>query len=62
MVTISLGFSDVLSLAQTVTIISTLLITLYFSRKQIRRMSLDVETKSTQMIWMKRDTELASYD
>jgi hypothetical protein len=42
---ISLGFSDVLSLAQTIAIIATLLITLYFSRKQIRSMSLDVETR-----------------
>jgi len=41
----SLGFSDVLSLAQTVAIISTLLITLYFSRKQIQTMGLDLETR-----------------
>jgi hypothetical protein len=45
MVTINLGFPDVLSLAQTIAIIATLLITLYFSRKQIRSMSLDVETR-----------------
>ncbi len=45
MVTISFGFPDVLSLAQTIAIIATLLITLYFSRKQIRSMSLDVETR-----------------
>jgi hypothetical protein len=45
MVTISLGFPDVLSLAQTIAIIATLLITLYFSRKQIRSMNLDVETR-----------------
>ena len=42
---ISLGFSDVLSLAQTVAIIATLIITLYFSRKQFRSMSLDLETR-----------------
>ena len=42
---VSLGFSDVLSLAQTVAIISTLLITLYFSRKQIQTMGLDLETR-----------------
>ena len=45
MATISLGFPDVLSLAQTIAIIATLLITLYFSRKQIRSMNLDVETR-----------------
>ncbi len=45
MVTITFGFSDILTLAQTIAIIATLLITLYFSRKQIRSMSLDVETR-----------------
>src|SRR5579864_8931993 len=45
MVTITFGFADVLTLAQTIAIIATLLITLYFSRKQIRSMSLDVETR-----------------
>jgi hypothetical protein len=42
---ISLGFPDVLSLAQTIAIIATLLITLYFSSKQIRSMTLDLETR-----------------
>ena len=45
MVTINLGFSDILTLSQTIAIIATLLITLYFSRKQIQSMSLDLETR-----------------
>ena len=45
MAAISLGFSDVLTLAQTIAIVSTLLITLYFSRKQVQSMTLDLETR-----------------
>ena len=45
MATIILGFSDILTLAQTIAIISTLLITLYFSRKQVQSMALDLETR-----------------
>ena len=45
MATITLGLPDVLTLAQTIAIISTLLITLYFSRKQVQSTSLDLETR-----------------
>jgi hypothetical protein len=41
----SLGFSDALSLTQTIAIIVTLLVTLYFSRRQLRTMSVDLETR-----------------
>jgi hypothetical protein len=41
----SLDFSDLLSLAQTVAIIGALLITLYFSRRQIATMEVDLETR-----------------
>lgn len=40
-----LGFSDVLSMAQTIGIVGTMIMTLYFSRRQIQSLSLDVETK-----------------
>jgi len=41
----SLGFSDILSLAQTIAIVATLLLTLYFSRRQLKEMSVDLETR-----------------
>lgn len=40
-----LGLSDVLSIAQTAGIIGTLILTFYFSKRQIQSLSLDVETK-----------------
>jgi len=40
-----LGFSDWLSLAQTIGIAGSLLLTLYFARRQIQAMSVDVETR-----------------
>jgi hypothetical protein len=42
----SLGFSDLLSLAQTVAIMATLAITLYFSRRQMKSMAVDSERES----------------
>jgi hypothetical protein len=40
-----LGFSDALSLAQTIGIVGTMVLTLYFSKRQIQGLSIDVETK-----------------
>jgi hypothetical protein len=40
-----LGLSDVLTIAQTIGITGTMVLTLYFSKRQIRSLSLDVETK-----------------
>lgn len=40
-----IGFSDALSLAQTIGIVGTMILTLYFSRRQIQSLSTDVETK-----------------
>jgi len=40
-----IGFSDTLSLAQTIGIVGTMILTLYFSRRQIQSLSTDVETK-----------------
>ena len=43
--TANLDFSDSLSLAQTIAIIATLLMTLYFSRRQLNSLTLDIETR-----------------
>jgi len=42
---VELGFGDALSLAQTVGIIGTMVLTLYFSKRQIQSMSIDQQTK-----------------
>jgi hypothetical protein len=42
---LDVGISDMLSIAQTVGIIGTLLIALFFSRREIRELSVDTETK-----------------
>ena len=40
-----LGLSEVLTIAQTIGIVGTMILTLYFSKRQIQSLSLDVETK-----------------
>ena len=40
-----LGFSDALSLAQTIGIVGTMILTLYFSKRQIQALSSDTETR-----------------
>lgn len=40
-----LGFGDWLSLAQTAGIVGSLILTLYFARRQIQAMTVDVETR-----------------
>ena len=40
-----LGFSDALSLAQTVGIVKAMVLTLYFSKRQIQALSSDTETR-----------------
>lgn len=40
-----LGFSDMLSLAQTIGIVGTMILTLYFSKKQIQSLSIDTQTR-----------------
>ena len=42
---LDIGISDVLSITQTIGIIGTLPIALYFSRRQTRELSVDIETK-----------------
>ena len=42
---VEFGFADWLTIAQTVGIVGTMLLTLYFSKKQIRGISVDVETR-----------------
>ena len=42
---LGLEYSDILSVAQTLGIIGTLLLTLYFSRREVRGLSVDIETK-----------------
>ena len=42
---VELGFGDVLSLAQAIGIIDTMVLTLYFSKRQIQSMSIDQQTK-----------------
>ena len=40
-----IGFSDTLSLAQTIGIVGTMVLTLYFSKRQIQALSIDQETR-----------------
>jgi hypothetical protein len=42
---LDIGISDTLSIAQTIDIIGTVLTVLYFSRRKIRELSIDIETK-----------------
>src|SRR5438132_12840746 len=42
---IVIGFSDLLSIAQTIGIVGTLILTLYFSKKQIHSLSIDTQTR-----------------
>ena len=42
---LDVGVSDVLSIAQTVGIVRTLLIALFLSRREVRELSIDIETK-----------------
>jgi hypothetical protein len=42
---VELGFGDVLSLAQTFGIVGTLILTLYFSKRQIQSLSIDMQTR-----------------
>ena len=42
---LGLEYSDILSVAQTLGIIGTLLLTLYFSRREVKGISVDIETK-----------------
>ena len=42
---VELGFGDVLSLAQTIGIIGTMVLTLYFSKREIQSMSIDQQTR-----------------
>jgi hypothetical protein len=42
---VELGFSDMLSVAQTIGIVGTMVLTLYFSKSQIQKLSIDVESK-----------------
>ncbi len=40
-----IGFPDMLSLAQTIGIVGTMILTLYFSKKQIQSLSIDQQTR-----------------
>lgn len=42
---VDLGFSDWLSVAQTIGIVGSLVLTLYFARRQVQAMTVDVETR-----------------
>ena len=42
---VNIGYLDILQIAQTIGTVGTLLITLYFSNRQIRGLSIDIETK-----------------
>ena len=41
----ALGFSDMLSIAQTVGIVGSMVLTLYFSKKQVRSLAIDTQTR-----------------
>ena len=40
-----IGFSDMLSIAQTVGIVGTMVLALYFSKRQIQGLSIDQQTR-----------------
>ena len=40
-----IGFSDTLSLAQSIGIVGTMVLTLYFSKRQIQALSIDQQTR-----------------
>ncbi|HEY7572893.1 MAG TPA: hypothetical protein VH796_16150 [Nitrososphaeraceae archaeon] len=42
---IAIGFSDMLSIAQTIGIVGTMVLTLFFSKKQIQSLSIDTQTR-----------------
>jgi hypothetical protein len=42
---IVVGFSDILSIAQTIGIVGTMVLTLFFSKKQIQSLSIDTQTR-----------------
>ena len=42
---VELGFSDMLSVAQTIGIVGTMVLTLYFLKRQIRSLSVDLESR-----------------
>jgi len=42
---LEIGFADMLSLAQTIGIVGTMVLTLYFSKKQIQYLSTDTKTR-----------------
>jgi hypothetical protein len=42
---VELGFPDMLSLAQTIGIVGTMVLTLYFSKRQIQSLSIDQQTR-----------------
>ena len=42
---IVIGFSDMLSIAQTIGIVGTMVLTLFFSKKQIQSLSIDQQTR-----------------
>ena len=42
---VSIGFPDVLTLAQTIGIVGTMVLTLYFSKRHIQALSSDTETR-----------------
>ena len=42
---VELGFAEVLSLAQTIGIVGTMVLTLYFSKRQIQSLSIDTQTR-----------------
>ena len=42
---VELGFGDVLSLAQTIGIVGTMVLTLYFSKRQIQSLSIHQQSR-----------------
>jgi hypothetical protein len=42
---IGIGFSDMLSIAQTIGIVGTMVLTLYFSKRQLQSLSIDTQTR-----------------
>ena len=55
------GIAEYFSMAEALGIIATMVVVLYFSRKQMQVLSVDIETKSLA-IWMKEYMNLQKWE
>jgi hypothetical protein len=55
-----LALVDYFVMGEAIGIVATLFVLFYYSRKQMQKLSIDIETKF-QVIWMKKSTALLSW-